>query len=351
MFGKKKQIMHRLNVIFKLFIVFVLCACSQSKKGITFHGEAQGTTYTIIVADQNVKIEKKDIDHLLDDFDRYLSLYKKDSYLSKINESQSFQFEDSFGYFSQCYFLTELLFEQTNQMIDPTLYPILNAWKLYTPKGMMQPLDEEVIADLMQWVGFDNDENYQIKFNNNQVVVSKKSPEVKFDFNAIAQGFSADVIAEFIESKGAQNYYVEIGGEILVKGKNPEGKKWKIGIDRPEDSTEEYREIQMVVSTTNTGIATSGTYRNFVEVDGQTFSHIFNPKTGRPVRSDVLSVTVFAPSAGLADGYATYFMLIGKEEITKFCKENSDVSAIVMYDDGKKIVHEVIGNTNFVINE
>lgn len=326
-------------------------SCSVKNEQKEIHGEAQGTTYTVIIADKDIDVNKGDLDSILTDFDKYLSLYNKNSYLSKINESQSFQFVDSFGYFSECYFLTELLFEQTNEMIDPTLYPILNAWKLYAPQGMMKPLDKDIREDLMQWVGFNNKDNYQIKFNQQDVQINKESTEIKFDFNAIAQGFSADVIGNYLESKGAQNYYVEIGGEIVVKGKNAEGKKWRIGIDKPENSSADERELELIVSTTNGGIATSGSYRNFIEVNGKKYSHIFNPKTGEPVQSDVLSVTVFAPSAGLADGYATYFMLIGREEIKKFCTENNDVSAIIMFHDGKNVHHEIAGHPNFVIND
>ena len=352
MYGKKKQIMQHLKGIFKIALMaMVVWSCSKSPATTEIHGEAQGTTYTIIVSDEDVVIKKEAIDSILNQFDLYLSLYRKDSYISRVNDNDSYQFVDSFGYFSECYFIAELLHEQSNGLVDPTLYPILNLWKLYSKEGLTKPDMDGERERLLPFVGFNNSDNYQVKFNRDKVNVEKFSPEVKFDFNAIAQGYSADVLAMYLESKGAQNYYVEIGGELVVKGKNPDGKKWRIGIDKPEDSGADDRESDLIVSVSNMGIATSGSYRNFVEVNGQRVAHIFNPKTGEPQPSEIVSVTVFAPTAAMADGYATYFMMLPLTEIKAFYNDNPDVSAIVIYDKKGKWHHESIGNARFVINE
>ncbi len=343
--------MHHLKGIFNSILFFlVIWGCTRSPKGHEIHGEAQGTTYTIIISDDYNPINKMEIDSILSNFDQYLSLYNPQSFLTKINDNQSYNFEDTYGYFTECYFLTELLHEQSQGLIDPTLYPILNEWKLYSKEGMVVPIDQGKLKDLKQYVGFNKEDNYTINFDKKMVSVEKKSVAVKFDFNAIAQGYSTDVLANFLDTKGVQNYYIEIGGELVVKGKSPSGKKWRIGIDVPENTSSDDRETQIIVSTTNIGLATSGNYRNFITEGDNVYAHIFNPHTGAPQQSDILSVTVFAPTAGMADGYATYFMLIGREGIRTFCKENKDVSAIIIYSEKGKFKNETIGNPTFVIN-
>lgn len=343
--------MQHLKGIFKsILLAMVVWSCSRPSTYTEIHGVAQGTTYTIIVSDNDVFIQKEAIDSILNQFDLYLSLYRPDSYLSRVNANDSYQFTDSFGYFSECYFIAELLHEQSAGLVDPTLYPILNLWKLYSKEGLTKPEMTLEHDRLMPFVGFNNDDNYVVRFNKNKVAIQKKSPEVKFDFNSIAQGYSADILAIYLESKGAQNYYVEIGGELVVKGKNPDGRKWQIGIDKPVNSGADDRQTDLVISVSNVGVATSGSYRNFVEVDGKRVAHIFNPKTGEPQPSEIVSVTVFAPTAAMADGYATYFMMIPIEEIKNFCATNTDVSAIVIYDKGGVWKHEVIGQSRFKIN-
>lgn len=147
-----------------------------------------------------------------------------------------------------------------------------------------------------------------------------------------------DVVADFIESKGHENYYIEIGGELRLKGKNREGsdsyRNWKIGIDIPEEiDRKENRNIITKLSVSDCGIATSGNYRNFFEKDGKKYGHILHPKSGKPVTTDVLSATVIAKNAALADAYATVFVLLGKNESEKFIIKNPELKVILVYID------------------
>src|SRR5690606_15753016 len=145
-------------------------------------------------------------------------------------------------------------------------------------------------------------------FENNSIQLTKKHPNFKIDFNAVAQGLSVDVVDQFLKAKGYQNYYIEIGGELIVRGHNREGENWRIGIDSPEENLTK-RELENVLVLSNKAVATSGNYRKFYEVDGVKYSHTLSPATGFPVRHSLLSATVVANDAGTADAYATAFMV------------------------------------------
>jgi thiamine biosynthesis lipoprotein len=142
------------------------------------------------------------------------------------------------------------------------------------------------------------------------------------DFNAIAQGYSVDVLAYFLERKGISNYMVELGGEVIAKGKKNDKEYWKIGIDQPNETTTEDRPLQAIVRLRDKALATSGNYRKFYEENGQKYSHIIHPKTGYPAKHNLLSATVISDECMTADAYATAFMVMGLERSKQFLAEN-----------------------------
>jgi thiamine biosynthesis lipoprotein len=157
--------------------------------------------------------------------------------------------------------------------------------------------------------------------------IIKNTPKAKLDFNAIAQGIAVDVLAELIESKGGKNYFVEIGGEIRVNGRNKDGNYWNIGIDKPlENSTANDRVIYEIVSLENKSIATSGSYRKFYEEDGLKYSHTLDPKTGYPVTHNLLSASVIADNCGLADALATAIMVMGPDKGMDFVNAHPELN-------------------------
>jgi thiamine biosynthesis lipoprotein len=168
------------------------------------------------------------------------------------------------------------------------------------------------------------------------ITMKKHVPEFKMDFNAIAQGLSVDVLYTYIEAKGYKNFFVEIGGELKVKGKNKDGVKWKIAIDSPIENLQQ-RQLDTVVHISNRGIATSGNYRKFYVKDGVKYSHTLNPKTGKPVTHSLLSATVIADKCSSADGYATAFMVMGTEEALHFVKQHPalKLEVYLLYADEK----------------
>jgi thiamine biosynthesis lipoprotein len=201
---------------------------------------------------------------------------------------------------------------------------LVNSWGFVFTKKTTQ--DSIKIDNLLHFVGYK-----MLKLEGNKIIKAK--PGIKIDFNAIAQGYTVDVLANYLESKGINNYLVELGGELKAKGKK-ENEDWKVGIDKPDEKASE-RKLEAVINLKNKALATSGNYRKFYEEGGQKFSHIINPKTGYPAQQNLLSVTVIANDCITADAYATAFMVMGLKKSIRFLEDNKDLKLEVyfIYDE------------------
>lgn len=328
MFGRKK------HKAVSLIAISLLIGCQQTPSKKIIKGEAQGTTYSVILP-QSENISKESIDSLLTGFDASLSTYVSSSLISSINNPVlSFKIPDSDLYFIRCFQLSKKINAVTNAAFDPTIFPLIKAWGFF--KEMDRVPEAHEIDSLLKFTGFD-------KMELKDRLITKMDQRVSLDFNAIAQGISVDVLSEYLESKGVENYFVEIGGEIRVKGLNPEGEKWRIGVDVPsENPKEEVREIQDILEVSNCAIATSGNYRKFYIKDGKKYAHTLNPKTGMPAENDLLSATVIASTAGEADGLATAFMVMGTNETKAWLKQHPEIKVYLISSgkDGKNIVYQ-----------
>lgn len=333
MFGKKKHRMLNYSATISGLLFLFSCAPqkSDSGKGFTFSGNTQGTTYTIIVAEDSIHFQQEEIDGLLAAFDTVLSTYIPESEISRLNVSEgNYAFKDTHSFFKNCYTISQDVYMHSNGLFDPSVYPLVKAWGFFD-KSEHVP-DQQAIDSILQFTGFENGKHHTVLFESDSVKFTKKDPRFKLDFNGIAQGYSVDVIADFIESRGHRNYYVEIGGELRVKGKNREGKKWTIGIDAPTEESQGHMSIT-ALSISDCGMATSGNYRNFFEKDGKKYGHTLHPTTGKPIATDVLSTTVVAENAALADAYATVFLILGKENGLKFLEEHKNLGVLLIYVD------------------
>jgi len=186
------------------------------------------------------------------------------------------------------------------------------------------------LNSIRAFVGMD-----KISLDNGRVI--KTDSRVSLNVNAIAQGYTADVIADEFDRRGIKNYLVEVGGEIFCKGVNHSGKKWSVGIDKPvEGNMIQGADLHTVLILSGRGLATSGNYRKFIEEDGLKYSHTINPATGKPVKHNLLSATVLARDAMSADAYATWFMVVGLERAIEIIESRSDIDALLIYDkEGK----------------
>lgn len=303
-----------------LFLFFANLAYSQ--EAIKIEGNAQGTTYHITYFDKENRDFSLDIETILQDFDKSVSTYLPTSIISQINANKKNVVADR--YFIACFNKAKEIWKNTDGAFDPTVYPLVNAWG-FGP-GKKQKIEKPRIDSILQFVGFN-----LIELKGNRVI--KKDPRVALDFNAFAQGYSVDVVSEFLTSKAISSYMVEIGGEVYAKGKKPDGSNWKVGIEKPIDNKETENPLKAIVKLENMAIATSGNYRRFVVEDGIKYAHHIDPKTGYPTKNNLLSASIFSPECISSDANATGVLVMGLEKAKVFLEQHKELQAYLIYSD------------------
>ncbi len=332
MFGKKKLKV----LIYSAISAATLTSCQP--KFETLEGNAQGTTYHIIYEPKGTLISTAEIDILLDQFDLSLSTYKSESLISNINALDGeINIPKNDLYFERCFIISKEVANQTDGAFDPTLLPLAQLWGFM--KGDYRVPSDSEIDSVLQFAGW---EKNLFSVDSKGEFVTKKDQRARLDFNAVAQGLAVDIIAEQLEEKGILNFFVELGGELRVRGTNRVKEPWKIGIDEPLESNDGKgkREMAAILELNKGAIATSGNYRKFFEEDGEKFAHTLNAQTGRPVKNEVLSATVFCADAARADAYATALMAMGLSKAKSVAKawDAKGISFVINYSiDGKKI--------------
>lgn len=289
---------------------------------IKIQGEAQGTTYHITYFDIANRDFKPEIVQILKDFDLSVSTYIPNSIISRINSNQKNVEVDK--YFIACFKKAKEVWKNTDGAFDPTVYPLVNAWG-FGP-GKKQKIEPQKIDSILKFVGFD-----LIKLKGKHII--KKDPRVQLDFNAFAQGYSVDVVADFLNNKGINSYIVEIGGEVYAKAKKPDGTNWTVGIEKPIDNKETANELKALVKLENLAIATSGNYRRFIIEDGVKYAHHINPKTGYPTKNNLLSASIFATDCISSDANATGVLVMGLEKAKLFLASHPELQAYLIYSD------------------
>jgi FAD:protein FMN transferase len=315
--------MKKVLLLLGFHLAFVFSLFSQSKP-LILHGFAQGTTYSITYFDVQQRDFKSSVDSILDNFNKSVSTYDTSSLISRVNRNDKNVITDK--YFETCFQKSMEISKNTDGAFDITVGPLVNAWGFGPAKK--QKVDSAIIDSLLKFVGYNL---VELKGHN----VIKKDPRVRIDFNAIAQGYSTDVISGFLESKGISKYIVEIGGEVYAKNKKNNGDPWKVGIEKPIDNPTSDNPLKAIVKLENMALSTSGNYRKFYIENGVKYSHEINPKTGFPARNTVLSASVFAGDCMTADAYATAFMVMGLERTVKFVSEHTEILVYLIYSDEK----------------
>ena len=320
-----------MKYLYILCAAVVAVACQQMSKENVYYirGEAQGTTYGITyIARQPV--EKATVDSILKVIDLSMSTYIDNSLISKINKGEHLPIDP---HFEKVLSASMDIYRQSDGIFDPYIGQLINAWG-FGKKENHTPPTQKQIDSLLALTGMDK---VHVATTPEGTFVEKDNPNIQLNFNAIAQGYTSDVIADYFLSKHITNFIVEVGGELVIHGRNTlKGKSWTIGIDNPLQKPDEDREIVATVELTDCGLATSGNYRKLWtdSLTGQKYVHTLNPKTGRPQPSNLLSATVIAPSAMLADGYATTLMALGGIEKAKdFLAQHKELKAVLLYSD------------------
>lgn len=281
---------------------------------IKFNGEAQGTYYAITYIAEDSLVSQMQVDSLLDAFNLCASMYEPRSIISGFNNNNAYTLADP--QFIAIFNASMEVSRRTGGAFDVTVGQLVNAWGFGFKNK--ENISQKLIDSLLQFTGYQ-----KVSLKDRKLI--KEDPRIMIDFNAIAQGFSVDYLALFLEAKGVQNYLIDIGGEVKGKGQKPSGEKWMVAIEKPAKNKYSNQEIQAKLHLDNYSLATSGNYRKYYEENGVRYSHTIDPSTGYPAKHNLLSVSVMAKDCTTADAYATAFMVMGFEKSKEFLLKNKDL--------------------------
>ncbi len=323
--------------------IVLLCALATSCTDNNYYrlsGYAQGGVYNVKYkgADEKPGVLQVQVDSLLKEIDFTLSGYNQNSLLSHFNAGDTLTLTPMFA---RMYELSFDTWKESQGAFDPAYAPLYNIWG-FGFKSSRFPEEDEIKACLDTY-GMDKlKDPSQInalvgkRITGQDFLKDKGSTLPQLNFNAIAQGFSCDLIAELLESHHTTDYLIDIG-EIFCKGNGPSGKGWTIGIDNPADGNNtpgaDIRQTWNSAGET-VGVVTSGNYRKFYIKDGKKYSHTIDPKTGRPVSHNLLSATVIASTASTADALATFFMVIGDGKAREYLSSHPEIKACLITEEG-----------------
>ncbi len=316
-------------------LLFASCGKKEARlEKFTLDGRVQGTYYHIVYYhfdDSEAKKRnltgseqiRKGLDSVFKAIDNTLSLWNPNSVLSKVNAGTEVALNEIF---IENFQASQRFSEMTDGAFDITVAPLVKAYG-FANEGRKK-LSESQIDSLMQYVGWQ-------KVRLEGVRLVKDYPQTQFDFNAIAQGYTTDKVSGFFIANGIKSFIVDVGGEVYAGERKPDGQMWRVAIEEPSDSLEAPREYNSFLKLENQSVVTSGNYRKYIIEDGIKYSHTINPKTGRPARHNLLSVSVVAKTALEADAIATAFMVMGMEKAEEFIAKNPQYSALFIYCDSE----------------
>ena len=305
-------------LILGLNILF--CACTTKPPTTHFSGKALGTYYNITIADKT-NITQSQIDSVIAELNNTASIFNPNSLVSRINRNETDTLNDILKHILE---VSLQVCEETDGAFDFTIGVLVDLWGF--GKDAPQEVSEEDVTKALETVGYK-----KIKISGNIIV--KENPDIQLNFNAVAKGYCVDLVAAFLTSKGLENFLIDIGGELCVCGERAPGKKWRVGIQKPTETKYDAIAAEEIMELQNISVATSGNYRNYIEVNGKRYGHTLNPYTGYPEMNDLLSVTVMASTCALADAYATAFMVMGVQKAQVFVAERSDIEAHFIIND------------------
>jgi thiamine biosynthesis lipoprotein len=318
-----------------VLVLSQITACSPNNivKETHLTGLAIGTIYNItyLPPDKPLKVDlSQELTTLFEQANQSMSTYHNTSEISKFNRSSSTEPVNISVNLRKVVAEGIRLHQLTSGSLDITLKPLSALWG-FGPEGRphMVPSDEALI-EVRKIVGVD-----KLTINGNNMV--KKHPLLSIDLNTIGKGYVVDLVAELLESHAIHNYMVEIGGEMRLKGHNGRSSLWRVGVIKPVRNE---RKAQQEVYPGNNGLATAGDYYQYFEQDGQRFSHILDPLTGKPISHNLASVTVIHPSSMTADGLSTSLMVMGDKKGLEFA-EKHQIAAYMIIRDGDKFISKM----------
>lgn len=317
-----------LTIVSVLTLVMV-CGCGEKKVPyIHDTGFVFGTAYSLKY--QSTESQHNNVRAALDEYDKSLSTYNDSSIISKINRNEPHKVD---SFFVTVWNKAKEMNELSDGAFDVTVRGLSSHWRFakeYTLDTISVAIYDSLLhtaANVLKYTGMD-------KVNLEGECIVKDDPRIQIDMCALAEGYGIDVAASVLEKNGIENYMVEIGGELHLKGLSPSGTKWRIAIDSPtEDNSILERISQHIIEITDCSISTSGSYRQYYYTeDGKRISHTINPKTGRPIEHKCVSVSVIASNTMTTDALATIFMVIGPDKALEMANKLDGVEALIIYE-------------------
>jgi FAD:protein FMN transferase len=298
-------------------------------------GPTMGTHYAVKVVGDYPGGEAQlqhEVEQILQRIDHQLSTYKPDSELSRFNQHQATTPVEISQDLADVMIEGLRVGKMTGGAMDITVGPLVNLWGFGPDKRPTQIPSDAQIAAARQRIGLDK---LHVEIGSEKATVRKDIPDLYVDLSTLGEGYAADKVADWLDEQGIKNYMVEIAGALRLKGHNGQGELWRIAVEKPGD---ELGLVQEVLTPGDNGISTAGSYRNYYELDGQRFSHIIDPATGKPLTHKLVSVTVIAPTALYTDALDTGLMVMGADKALIFANEhNLPIYTLTKTDDGFKV--------------
>lgn len=330
------------NKLFCLLILVFCCisfSCSEKKQYQYTEGAVYGTYYHVSYeSSRDLQIE---IRQEMEKVNISLSMFNSNSVIARLNSGAS---DSTDALFRRMFVAAGEVNRTTRGAFDITVGPLVNLWG-FGFKDHAFP-DSIQVDSVLPLVGMD-------KLSLDGEHLMKQIPGMVIDASSIAKGLGVDLVAEYLDVQGIRNYMVEIGGEVRVKGESSKKRAWRIGIDKPVDTSDvQDRELALTVGIHSGALATSGNYRNFYYHEGKKYAHTINPKTGYPVQLDILSSSIYAPTCMEADAYATAFMVIGLKAAQEIVTATPELEACFIYsENGEQKIWLSPGFQKIIIRE
>jgi len=315
---KNKILQNRIikSLLIIAIITFISCNTSEQSEVFTFGGSTMGTTYSIKIVNSYSSLLKENfqmkIDSLLYKVNMQMSTYIKDSEISLFNSFADTNWFSVSGELAQLIHYANEVAANTNYTYDITIGPVVNLWGFGPNTNSVEIPSDERILQTKKLTGID-----KIIVDTASSKIKKTKPDIYCDLSSIAKGYGVDKVGLMLEEHGFNDYMVEIGGEVRTKGRNSKNGNWKIGISSPNSNG-----LQKVVSISGVSVATSGDYLNYFENEGVRYSHLIDPRIGKPITHNLASVTVIADECSTADAFATAINVLGPDDGYKFALEN-----------------------------
>lgn len=340
------QLPHRFRMVLSLTILSlaIVTGCSKAPELTQIHGFAQGTTYNLSFelpanATTPVSAIEKAVADELARIDKVLSNYRDDSAIEQFNARQTTEVLPTESELVALVEAARKVSSASNGCYDLTIKPLFDLWGF--KKDEFSPPTTEALVQTLASIGMNKLETIDATH------LRKQIPELRIDISSIGQSYSVDRIAKILEQYGVHNYLVEIGGELLAKGKKPDGAPWRIAIEKPLPDERKLQKIANFDSGAPVALITSGTYRHFFDSNGKRYSHILDARSGKPVEHNTVSVTIFHENPTIAGAWGTALLCLGSKDGVKVADDHKLAALFIDQQEHELVEHETIAMKTF----